>query len=258
MDYNVLLNALIFLIQLILVGIILYYQRMIKNWADTNAARDLSFESEKGKNLATKDDIADITRQIELVKSEISFESQRKKEFIDERKRHLINIIYYAEKIQNSQNRLALYARNSDMQTSIYKLIDDVNADLLEMVHESNIILIQYFHLEGIKALSTLVDDAALFVAEIVTVAHNVSLEQANYKLAKENADKFPHHASQYLEKAIEATDKAVALVDAPRMYKDTMKKDIQQYILWLHTLVGKGLNLKYKLDEQFQPEMFN
>lgn len=247
------MNILIFVIEIVIIGLIIYYQRTVKNWADIDTARDLNYEAEKGKNLATKDDIADITRQIEQVKSEISFENQRKKEFIDERKSHLVQLLYYAEKIQMYQNRLYLYARNADMQESIYKLIDDVNADLLEMVHESNMVLAQYSHLDGINAMSKLVDDASMFVAELVAIAHDVSLQQGVFKLAKENADKFPQHSNQYLDKAMEATKRAAEIADSPRKHKETLQYDIQQYIVWLHTLIGKGLNFKYKLDDTIQ-----
>ena len=56
------MNILIFVIEIVIIGLIIYYQRKVKNWADIDTARDLNYEAEKGKNLATKDDIADITR----------------------------------------------------------------------------------------------------------------------------------------------------------------------------------------------------
>ncbi|HBL76016.1 MAG: hypothetical protein A2W90_11405 [Bacteroidetes bacterium GWF2_42_66] len=45
-----------------------------------------SYFSEKGKNLATKEDIGLITKEIETVKNEISFAVQRKNEFLREKK----------------------------------------------------------------------------------------------------------------------------------------------------------------------------
>lgn len=45
-----------------------------------------SYFSEKGKNLATKEDIGLITKEIETVKNEISFSVQRKNEFLKEKK----------------------------------------------------------------------------------------------------------------------------------------------------------------------------
>jgi hypothetical protein len=44
-----------------------------------------SYFSEKGKNLATKEDIGIITREIETVKNEVSFSTQRKSEFLKEK-----------------------------------------------------------------------------------------------------------------------------------------------------------------------------
>ena len=236
------------ILSLLIVGLVLFYQRAVKNMADMMAARDKSYEEEKGKNIATKEDIAEITKQIENVKAEISFENQRKKEYIDERKKHLVNVLYYAEKIQMVRNRLFIYARNADLKKKLYELIDEVNCSHLEMTHESDLIIAEYYDIEDIKVLTILVDTTSKFTAEIVTIAHNVVVELNKYWLARENADKFPSHSSQYLTCATDATNKAAALAEAPMEYKDEMKEAVNNYIVWLHRLIGMGLNYRYEL----------
>ena len=138
-------------LSLFIVGLVFFYQRTVENLADLYAARDKSYEEEKGKNIATKEDIAEITKQIENVKAEISFENQRKKEYIDERKKHLVNVLYYAEKIQMSQNRLFIYARNADLKKNLYDLIDEVNISHLEMTHESDLIIAEYYSIVTVR-----------------------------------------------------------------------------------------------------------
>ena len=48
---------------------------------------------EKGKNLATKEDIGDITKDIETIKNNINFEKQRENDFLVERKKKLMSFI---------------------------------------------------------------------------------------------------------------------------------------------------------------------
>ena len=48
---------------------------------------------QKGKNLATKKDIEEITKKIETVKNEISFHSQRKLEYIKEKKKAALDFL---------------------------------------------------------------------------------------------------------------------------------------------------------------------
>ena len=63
-----------------------YYSQKGKNEALIEDSHDISYESKKGENLATKEDIEELTQKIEIVKNEISFENQRKHEFINQRK----------------------------------------------------------------------------------------------------------------------------------------------------------------------------
>ncbi len=52
-----------------------------------------SYLTEKGKNLATKKDIEEITKKIETVKNEISFHSQRKHEYINDKKKAALDFL---------------------------------------------------------------------------------------------------------------------------------------------------------------------
>ena len=72
-------------------------------------SREIDYEKEKGKNLATKEDIAQITKEIERVKNEISFENQRKHTFIEQRTNRYIEILHLAEELQLYNNQLLFY-----------------------------------------------------------------------------------------------------------------------------------------------------
>lgn len=53
----------------------------------------VSYFKEKGKNLATKEDVKQITRDIEQIKNEISFEKLRENDYLQERKNKLMSFI---------------------------------------------------------------------------------------------------------------------------------------------------------------------
>lgn len=107
------IEAIIIAGELILACILIFLFHHVIKQADILNQRKLAYEGEKGKNLATKEDIAEITKQIETVKEEVSFVSQRKKDYVVERKRHLLNLLYYTEKISNGQNSLQLHAHGA-------------------------------------------------------------------------------------------------------------------------------------------------
>lgn len=67
----------IFLLNIIFVLSVFYLKRYMIDFIELQFQKDKSYESEKGKNLATKEDIKEITANIETVKNEISFEKQR-------------------------------------------------------------------------------------------------------------------------------------------------------------------------------------
>lgn len=224
--------------------------------ADTLTERHLAYEAEKGKNLATKEDIEGITKQIETVKNEISFTTQRKKDYIVERKRHLYNLLYYAEKISNSQNSLQLYARCPSEYKALYALIDRTNETILEMTHEFHILFAEYEGFEKEKVLSNLVDNCSYLSAEIVTIAHNAAISIRQSLNCFEEADKKPVMGDYFMQQAQELKMKAISLVKEPLTHKDPVANAINQYVIWLKGLFGQGLNFEYNLVQpQFNEE---
>lgn len=242
----------VFLLFSICIGVLcIFLERHAKRMADTFTERHLAYEAEKGKNLATKEDLQEITSQIEKVKAEISFESQQKKDFVVERKRHLLDILYYVEKIQYGQNRLQLYARNHSDTSSLYALNDEMNEALLELTHESHVILAEFSNLEGLDALSSLVDDASKMVAEIVVTSHNVANAFAGYNMFMTKAENEGWNQQDCINKARMALNAAGEYVKDPMPSKLKLEEDVTKYLIWLHSLFGKGLNFKYNLVQE-------
>lgn len=134
------------LLDFIIIAILLfgekYFSQKGKNVAMKEDSCDISYETKKGENLATKEDIEELTRKIENVKNEISFENQRKHDFINQRTKRLLNILFQTEKLNEYQKILlfSLYKRNSSERLNT--LIEQVNETLLELIHECRIVQI--------------------------------------------------------------------------------------------------------------------
>ena len=106
--------------------------------------RETSYESEKGKNIATKEDIEAITEKIETVKNEISYEKHRNHEFVKEREKRLLNIFFYAEAVANAVNRLYVYGHNTNDTKRVHELIDDIAKNALLICHSSAVCIAAY------------------------------------------------------------------------------------------------------------------
>lgn len=115
-----------------------YFKQKGKNLADKDDMREISFESEKGKNLATKQDMKDITKAIESVKDvynsslekykvDLQKEFESEKYIIDLCKKidsELINLLinHIDATNKNHFDNYTDYATNSDAVDSLTKL----------------------------------------------------------------------------------------------------------------------------------------
>ena len=99
------MTIIIFLFEIAIIAILIfgkgYFSKKGENAAIVEDSRNIGYESKKGENLATKEDIEELTRKIEIVKNEISFENQRKHEFINQRTKRLLNILHHTEKLNS-------------------------------------------------------------------------------------------------------------------------------------------------------------
>jgi len=86
-----------------------------------------SYFSEKGKNLATKEDIGFITKEIETVKNEIGYSIQIKNEFLKERKEVALSFNDNASFfIDYSSKVIDILANNYNNREIILKQIEDI------------------------------------------------------------------------------------------------------------------------------------
>ena len=130
-------------------------------------------------------------------------------------------------------------------------LIDKINDTVLEMTHEFHILFAEYEEFGKEKVISNLVDNCSLLSVEIVTTAHNAAIAQKQAQKCAEDAEKKPEIGMQLMHDALELNTKAISLVSNPLLHKEATANAINEYVIWLKELFGKGLNFEYKLANQ-------
>ena len=231
--------------EIVIILFIFYAKRKIEQ----GLKRETSYESEKGKNIATKEDIEAITEKIETVKNEISYEKQRNHDFVKEREKRLLNILFYAEAVANAVNRLYVYGHNTNDTKRVHDLIDDMAKNALLIRHTSAVCIAAYSDImKDNNSMTKLVDDIQLLCAELQTKANNVANNITMFKhmfekTQQDNSDKDAFNNAMLIGLSNNN------LLDAPLQYKDAVNEDINQYVLWLNKLYGSGLSIKYKVE---------
>lgn len=244
-QYVILLLNLVFLLS------VFYLKKYIIHSIELQFQKDKSYQLEKGRNLATKEDIQEITANIETVKNEISFEKQRNHDFIKERERRFLNILFYAETIANSINRLYVYGHNTQDASQVYTLIDEISKAALLMRQESSVCIAAYNDVIGDdRAMTNLVDNIQLLSAELLAKANNVANNIAYFnKMFNKMQDEEGKNKDDAFTKAMMIGWQNNQLLDEPLKYKDAVNKSIEQYLLWLKKLYIGGFAINYKVE---------
>lgn len=225
-----------------------YFSKKGENAALKEDSRKISYESKKGENLATKEDIEDLTKKIEIVKNEISFENQRKHEFINRRTNRLLNILHNTEKLNEYQAILlyALYDKNSSERLS--KLIEQINETLLDFLHECRIIYITIEDKKLTDIISELIKETQQYAGYMCYIASNASSHMKNWKESLELASQ-NNNSQQLLDLAIKSQN---GVAEIRKEFETSINEkrealyDIQiKYLAKLNTLFGSSFHIK-------------
>lgn len=212
-------------------------------------SRDKAYNEEKGKNLATKEDIDEITEIIESVKSEISFESQRKHTFIEQRTNRYIEILHLAEELQLYKKQLLyyLYDKNSVEKLSI--LINEVNKTLLKLLHENRLLMVSTGDKYTIERSNNLVKSSQEFVVFLCYIASNAISHLTDWKIYFDLANQ--RHGNPQLSEM--ATDSLQQFSQTRKEYEDKINEkeerlynDMVEYLSALKRLFKQEFYLKF------------
>lgn len=225
-----------------------YFTKKGENTALEEDSRKISYESKKGEDLATKEDIEGLTRKIELVKNEISFENQRKHEFINQRTNRLLNILHKTEKLNEYQAILlySLYDKNSSER--LVKLIEQINETLLDFLHECRIVYITIDDKSLTDIISELIKEAQQYAGFMCYIASNASSHMNNWKESLELASQ-NNNSQLLLDLGIKSQN---GVADIRKEFETSIDEkreplyDSQiKYLAKLNTLFGSNFHIK-------------
>lgn len=226
-------------------------KRMGENIADILKNREKEYESEKGRNLATKEDIEEITEKIEQIKSEISFRNKWKQDHIQKREECLIRILHLANKILMSHNRIIIKSRNAYNVDRLFAMIDEIDTYAADISHEGNMLVVDNHQFKDITPATKLVDTACRYSSELSCLANNVAnaLQVSdifkNRALANDLSD-----SSKEMINSLILSQQAQAYVNTPLTFKQPLLDAINEYIIWFEQLYGKGVISQYNITE--------
>lgn len=239
------LNIAILLVNIVILGIICFYQTYIKKIVSIITSREESYESEKGKNIATKEDIEEITSKMESIRVEISFEAQRRNKSIEEQEKRMLNIAFHSQVILSNWNNVLLYSKHWGNVNRLYEIIKEINDNTLQLTHLANIILASYKNPQVLDPLVHLVDEISTYALEICSRAQNIAtLLSIDDKLPKmvNTPSEYGNVMTQFLNEYMPLIDK---IISDEFKFRQSSRDALMEYLKWLNTLYQKDFNIK-------------
>lgn len=239
------LNVVGIVLNLILIIILWFYQNYIKKLADIVTARDESYESEKGKNLATKEDIEELTAKMESVRSEISLEAQRRNDAIVQQEKRLLNVLYYAQSVMKEWNNVILFSKYSGNVNQMYDIVKDINNNILKLGHMTNIILAAYPVTSELDELVLLNKNVSKYGVEICAKAQNMATILNMSNLISNISQSSETYAAAMTQFTNEYMPKINEILEKKFLYKQASEEAFRKYVVWLNKLYKREFNVK-------------
>jgi len=220
---------------LLYVGLYKFYKRIMSRLADIATQRDLAYESEKGKNIATKEDVEEITSRLESVKNEISFAKQRENTFIMERYNHLHLFFKYIHKVQNFGNLLFYYLCDTESKGRLITLFHETNDNVSNVDYELQML---HAYIDNDK-INNLLDDVVkrftLYSCSIMVTMSNAISLLSSYEAMRDLA--YSHGDNQQLMAAALANKNGFDNLKAN--YKGRQSKECKDFAEYLDKVVN-------------------
>lgn len=245
------LLIIILLLQAGLLWVEAFSKRKGENAADIDDNREKYYEAEKGKNLATKEDIEQITKSVEQIKNEISYENLRKHNAIQERERRFLNVLHIAENIQ-MQQALVFYSMYQVENASVMmNAIKETNRLLVDLNHEYRLIIASYRDLKALENLDELVQNLRPYAMEICVAASNAASFMTSWR-------SFMDMFMQNTDSSIKTTAMQQAAINKNSLdqyreelafeNKDKVANAISDYVVFLSRLFKVDFNINYEV----------
>ena len=218
-------------------------KRLGENNADILQNRLKEYEAEKGKNLATKEDIADITQKVEEVKSVVSLTTQSKFQKLAEQERILLGILYDATKIAQSQNKIILYFYDTSSRLRYDNLVETVNDTLAHFYHLSNLAVVSMNNDDVIQKIGDLSTATTYLAGQVSVAATNAASLVDQYRNQLDHAMKMgddDKNKAIWLASGLQTKQQIEAMRGRPIDGRDKLDSAIEEYCNWLKELYGR------------------
>ena len=205
------LSVILQILLIVVLGFLLYKMlpayatRKGENRADKEDAGKISYEQEHGRNLATKDDIDSVIKELEKVKSEVSLAEQRKHNLIEKRNESLLGIVEAAERMRIMKVQIASYISNLDAK-NLSRLTDEISETLVSLRKNVQIVTALTSDEKELDALTIFSYDITSVGMEYIQITTNTISQIQSYELllSRAEAAKTPAKSQQYCDKAYE------------------------------------------------------
>ena len=221
--------------------------------ADVVTARAEALESEKGKLDATKDAVDSILKNLEQMKASVSFEEQRRHDFVIERNKKLMNILRYSEQVRLSKQILAT-AINNESVSQLRALQDSLNETILNLRTDLMFLIVFHENIGKDSNVTTFGDKIFTHAVEVVVnITNAISIieskqKQFDYAMTLED-DELKHSV---LQQAMKNKTQLEEMKTNPK-YKTYEGYETAEtgYLVYLSGLYKSDVFLKYTLVDQ-------
>lgn len=216
-------------------------KRFGENCMDILQNRLKEYESEKGRNLATKEDIEEITQKVEEVKSAVTYSNKQRFNQIAEQEKVLLEILYDATRIRQSQNKLVLYLYDLSSRIRHDNLVESVNDTIAHFYHLSNVARLSMQidgleeHVEALSFATTLLAGNVSVVATNAANTIDYYNTHMDYAMRTDN----PYKDSS-LNNALDSKRQIESMRNKPIEGTKELSTAIDDYCRWLKELYGK------------------
>lgn len=170
---NLILLVILILGELACLYIAIHTKEIAKDNAVILKKRKMEYEAEKGKNLATKEDIEEITRKVEDVRSAVSLSRQKEYELQTSQERILLGILEDATRICVCYLKLHIYLNDKSTRVRLDKLVENTNDILAHFRYLCNLAIIS-IHVDGID------DEIDKLVEAVIDKCTKISITATN------------------------------------------------------------------------------
>ena len=251
------METILLILNIVMVGYLLWIEafsrRKGENAADIDDNRKKYYEAEKGKNLATKEDVKQLTKSIEQIKNEISYENLRKHNAIQERERRFLNVLYIAERIQMQQNLVFFSMYQVENAAMMTEAIKETNNLIMELNHDYRLILSSYKDTGALENLKNLVEHLRPYASEICVAATNAASYMTSWKSFM---DMFMQNSDGSVKST--ALQQAAINKNGLEQYRENLVFEekqkvadaISDYVVFLRRLFNVDFNINYELPQ--------